>query len=74
MEKIKKITLNKEEQQTLRNYFKMVEEFQEFANLTDLEEAAEWITELTLNWGTLEYSICRRKYADVEIEMEGFER
>lgn len=69
MEKIKKITLNKEEQQTLKNYFKMVEEFQEFACLADIEEAGEWITELTLNYCTCGYSP-QNRYADVEIEME----
>lgn len=72
MEKIKKITLNKEEQQTLRNYYKMVEEFSEFTDL-EMEESAEWITELVLDWGSLTYKP-QRKYAGVEFEMEGFER
>lgn len=69
MEKIKKITLNKEEQQTLKNYYKIVEEFQEFACLADLEEAGEWITELALNYCTCGYSP-RNRYSGVEIEME----
>lgn len=69
MEKIKKLILNKEEQQTLKNYYKMVEEFQEFDNLPDLEEAAEWITELALNYGTLGL---RQEYDGIVVEMEGY--
>lgn len=69
MEKIKKITLNKEEQQTLKNYFKMVEEFQEFECIPDLEDAGKWVTELALNYGTLGL---RREYDGIIVEMEGY--
>lgn len=69
MEKIKKITLNKEEQQTLRNYYKIAEEFSEFANLVDMEESMAWLTEFVLDWGSFDYNP-KKKYAGVEIEME----
>ena len=72
MEKVKKIILSKEEQKTLRNYYKIVEEFSEFID-SEMEESAEWITELVLDWAMLDYNP-NRKYAGVEFEMEGFER
>ncbi len=68
MEKVKKIILSKEEQQTLKNYYKLVEEFSEFTNL-DMVDLADWLSELVLNYGSLNYNP-KRKYAGVEIEME----
>ena len=68
MKKIRKITLNKEEQQTLRNYYKMAEEFSEFVNL-EIEDSIDWLDELVLEYGMLDYNP-NRKYAGVEFEMQ----
>ena len=72
MEKIKKIVLSKEEQKTLRDYYKMVEEFSEFTDL-EMEDSIDWLDELILDWAMLDYNP-NRKYAGVEFEMEGYDR
>ena len=65
MEKIQRITLNKEEQQVLKDYYKIIEEFSDFTNL-DMGDSADWLSELVLDYGSLTYMPLRR-YAGVEV-------
>lgn len=71
MKRIKKIILSKEEQKTLKDYYKMVEAFSEFTNY-DIRESAEYLSEFIFDyWASFDYEP-QRKYGSVEIELEGF--